>query len=137
MRISRSDPFTPGEEPRCPLKHRLGGNPGRPGLVAEDGQCTYNVTLRRVRESWLPWKSRKHHKFVCVCACVRVLERGRVNSRACSLAYPACNAYAPCCEVICGLLFHKIVRNYLIKGTIFRKPLLNTKCVLIFSTNFI
>ena len=48
----------------------------------------------------------------------------------CSLNYPACNAHAPYCT-ICGL-YH--VFPYLINVMIFRKTLLNIKCVLIFST---
>jgi hypothetical protein len=32
-----------------------------------DTQYTYNVTLRRVRESLLPWKSNQYYIFVCVC----------------------------------------------------------------------
>ena len=35
-------------------------------------QYTYNVTLRRVRESLLPWKSNKYYIFVCVCVRVHV-----------------------------------------------------------------
>ena len=49
----------------------------------------------------------------------------------CSLAYPACNAFAPC--VICGLCLHHISRHYLINGTIFGKKLWNIKCVVWFS----
>jgi hypothetical protein len=33
--------------------------------------------------------------FVCVCVCVCV------GARACSLAYPVCNSYAPYCDIIC------------------------------------
>jgi hypothetical protein len=55
-------------------------------------QCTYNVTLNRVRQSLLLWKSNKC--YICVCAGARV--------RACSLAYQACKSYAPHCDVICG-----------------------------------
>jgi hypothetical protein len=29
----------------------------------------YNIILRRVCESLLPWKSKKHYMFVCVCVC--------------------------------------------------------------------
>jgi hypothetical protein len=54
----------------------------------------YNVTLRRVHESLLPWKSNKYYLLVCACACVR--------TSACSLAYQACNAYAPYCDVVCS-----------------------------------
>ena len=32
----------------------------------------YNVTLRHVRESLLPWKSNKYYIFVCACACKSV-----------------------------------------------------------------
>jgi hypothetical protein len=79
-------------------------------------KCTYNSTLRRVRESLLPWRRNKYYIFVCVraCACLCV--------RACSLAYPACNAYAPYCDVICGPhSLHHIFRHYLINGAIFGK----------------
>ena len=56
----------------------------------QDKQCTYNVTLTRVRESLLPWKSNKYYVFVCVCGRVGVCMR----MRACSLVYTACNGYA-------------------------------------------
>ena len=66
----------------------------------------YNVTLRRVRESLLPWKTEKYYisVYVHARACVRVLERVGVCMRvsACSLANPACNAYVPHCDVISG-----------------------------------
>ena len=35
-------------------------------------QCTYNVILRRVRLSLLPWKSNKYYIAACVCACESV-----------------------------------------------------------------
>ena len=64
---------------------------------------------------------------VCMCA------------RACSFAYPACNAHAPCCVVICGLsgptTFFDIIS---IKGTIFGKKVTEDKmCVLTFSASLI
>jgi hypothetical protein len=37
----------------------------------QDRQCTFNVTLRRVRESVLPWKRNKYYLFVCLSARVR------------------------------------------------------------------
>jgi hypothetical protein len=54
-------------------------------------QCTYNVTLRLVRELLFPWKNNKYYIFVCVCACVCVhariracvRARGRVHAHAC------------------------------------------------------
>jgi hypothetical protein len=33
-------------------------------------------------------------KILHICVCMRI--------RACSLAYPACHAFAPYCDVICG-----------------------------------
>jgi hypothetical protein len=46
----------------------------------QDKQCTYNVTLKRVRATILQWKSNVYY-ITCVCIC--------------SLMYPACNAHAP------------------------------------------
>ena len=51
----------------------------------------------------------------------------------CNLAYPACNAYVPYCDVICGRLASPIFRHYLINDTIFGKKSLNIKCVFGFS----
>jgi hypothetical protein len=103
-------------------------------------QCTYNVILRRIRETLLPWKSNKYYTFVCMCARARVHAcvvpgSASVCMRvcACRLYYPACKAYAPCCDVTCGLWFHHIFRHYLINGTIFGKKLLGIKCVFWFS----
>ena len=68
----------------------------------------YNVTLRRVHKTIVAWKSNKYYIFVCVCmlerACVRAPGRVVVciRIRAYNLANPARNAYAPCCDVICG-----------------------------------
>jgi hypothetical protein len=56
----------------------------------------------------------------CACAC------------AFSLAYPACNAYAPYCH-LWPLWLHQIFRYYLINGKIFGKKLPNIKCVSWFS----
>ena len=60
----------------------------------------YNVTLRRVRELLLPWKSNKYYIFVWGGAVVRVT--GRAGGRACSFVYPIFNSYGPYCNVICG-----------------------------------
>jgi hypothetical protein len=72
----------------------------------------------------------------CVRACMSVLGRGRVHVHsACSLANSECNAYAPYCDVICGLCLHYRFRHYLINGAIFVKKVFEHKmCVLIFST---
>ena len=78
--------------------------------IEQDRQCTYNVTLRN-----------KYYMLVCVCmlalACVLVGIRAR--ECACSLANPARNVYAPCCDVICGPSVSTIFRHY--KRCDFRK----------------
>ena len=93
----------------------------------------YTVTFRRVRESLLQWKSSKYYLFICLRACVRacagalacmwILGRVGVCVRiiACSLAYPARNAYAPCCDVICGPSGSTTFFDILINGAIFGK----------------
>jgi hypothetical protein len=51
-----------------------------------------------------------------------------------SLGYPACNSHAPYCH-LWPVRHYYIFPHYLINGTIFgKKKLLNTNCVLIFST---
>ena len=52
----------------------------------QDRQHTYKVTLRRVCESLLPWKSSKHYIFVCVCAVVRTCVCGGPGAWACACA---------------------------------------------------
>ena len=57
--------------------------------------------------------------------------------RVCSLRYPACNAHAPYCH-LWPVWLYNIFPRYLTNGTIFgERNLLNTKCVLIFSTCFV
>ena len=51
-----------------------------------------------------------------VCGCVHT----------CSLAYPACDAHAPYCHLLC-LWHHHIFPHYLINGTVFEKTLSNIK----------
>jgi hypothetical protein len=89
-------------------------------ITHQDRQCTYNVTLKRVRESPLPWKSNKYCICVRVRKCVRVSgDVGvRMRVRACSLAYPACNKNAP---YYGGLCLHHILPHYLINDTIFEE----------------
>ena len=57
----------------------------RNGLLQQDIQCTYNVTLRRVRASIVAVEKQwvLHNLSVCIC----------------SLSYPACNAHAPYCHL--------------------------------------
>jgi hypothetical protein len=92
-------------------------------------QVTFNVTLRRVRELLLSWKSNKCYTLMSVC----------VRARACSLAYPACNLY------VCAILWrhmwplwlHHIFWHYLINDTILEKMLLYIKCVFWFSLHIL
>jgi hypothetical protein len=81
----------------------------------------YNVTLRRVRESFLPRKSNKCYQFFCVCVRAAALASGRVHVRA-----PYCDVLAPLATPYFSSLSH--IRDYF-RG----KNLLNIKCVLIFS----
>ena len=75
----------------------------------QEGQGTYNVTSRRVREILLLWESDKYHLLVCACvhalACMWVPGRVSVCMRvsACSLPNPARSTYAPYCDVTCGI----------------------------------
>jgi hypothetical protein len=83
------------------------GNNGK-----QDGRCTFNVTLRRVRAT---------------IAAVKKSNETRVYI--CSLRYPACNAHAPYCHLWPASIYC-IFAHYLINGTIFGgKKLLNTKCM--------
>jgi hypothetical protein len=69
----------------------------------------------------LQWKSNEYN---LLCGCV------------CNLSYPACNAYAPYYHLWPAPLH--VFPHYLIKGKILGgKKLLDTKCVLIFSTTFV
>jgi hypothetical protein len=47
--------------------------------TSQDRQCTYNVTLRRVRELLLPWKSNEYYIFVCVCVYIYIYIQGGSN----------------------------------------------------------
>jgi hypothetical protein len=106
-------------------------------IIQQDRQYTCKATLRRVRLTIVAVGKAISITYLRVCVRVCVCVGGcsvawectcaRVNAY--SLAYPACNAYAPYCDVICGHLLRHIVRNYVINGTIFGKKLLNTKCV--------
>jgi hypothetical protein len=76
-------------------------------------------------QQFLPSKRIKY--YICKRACVRV------RMSACSLAYRACNAYAPYCNVICGPSGSIFFPYYLTNCTIFGggggRELLNRKCV--------
>ena len=104
-------------------------------MFLNDSWLTGNV---HITENWgvftkplLQWKSSKYYIFLCVCVSVR----GRVNMCVCMLAssptYPACKTHASYC-LLWPLWLHQIVWRYLINGAIFRKRLLNIKCVSLF-----
>jgi hypothetical protein len=70
-------------------------------------------------------------KVTHVCATVVVEKQWVLHNLSvciCSLSYPACDAHAPYCHLRPEWLYY-IFLNYLTNGTIFKKKLLNTKCV--------
>jgi hypothetical protein len=73
----------------------------------QDTQCTYDVIIRCVHESLLPWKRNKHYLLVSpfLCACMWVPDRVGVcmSISAGSLENRARNVYVPYCDVICGM----------------------------------
>jgi len=71
----------------------------------QDRQCTYNVTLRRVRATIAAVKNNKYYT-TCVCIC--------------SLRYRACYAHASYFNLWPGRLYNTFP-HYLINGTIFEK----------------
>ena len=85
-------------------------------IPAQAGQCT--VTIVAVEK---PLSTHSVCVCVCVCVCARVT------------CYPACRAHAP---YYCHLWFvwqYHYFSYRLLNGTIYRKNLLNIKCVFIFS----
>jgi hypothetical protein len=87
-------------------------------------QCTYNVTLRRVRSNFVAVEKQHvlHHLCVCVCVFVTLVIQHATLTRHTD---------------ICGLPDYTIFPHYGINGTILeKKMLLNIKWV-IFSTNFV
>jgi hypothetical protein len=85
---------------------------------------------------------------VCMCVCACACARERVwlpesvcvcmRLRACSLAYPACNAYGPYRDVICGRWSSTVILASFHKWCDFRKNVIEHEmCVWIFSTTFV
>ena len=73
-------------------------------------------------------------------ACVPGGVRVCMSVRACSLAYPAYNSYAPYCDVICDPYGSTILVDIISSTAIFsknKKVIKNKICVLIFSTTFV
>jgi hypothetical protein len=75
----------------------------------QDRQCTYNVRLRRDRETIVAVERNKYYIFLWACVC--------------RLSYPAYKAHAPYCDLSGSSIFFL---HYLINGMIIRKTLLNT-----------
>jgi hypothetical protein len=108
----------------------------------QDRQCTYNVTLKHIHEIIVAVEKQwVLHISVYVCVFVDALVRGRlgvcVRVRVCSFTYQASNVYVPCYSVISGRSIYHHIRHFLINGTIFRKKLLDIKCVFWFSLQFL
>ena len=92
----------------------------------QDGQCTHNVTLRRIREAIVAvrgggWMGGCTSVGVCL--------------RACSLTNPACNT-PPYCHLR-PLWPHCIFWHYLITDTIIGRKVLNIKREFWFSLNLL
>ena len=119
----------------------------------QDRQRTYNVTLRRVRETLLPWKSNQYCIFLCVfahawvtaCACVRlyvcvcflgVWVHGRGRVRACARVVLLIQYATYRHIVIYGLCLHHIFRRCFICGTIFGGSCLTQNVYFEFLYNF-
>ena len=87
----------------------------------QEKQCTYKVTLRRADETIVAVE-KQYYISVCTRECVRVRQRGCMDTsmclRACSLTNPVCNA-SPC--YLQPPLLHHIFQHYLINGSIFGK----------------
>jgi hypothetical protein len=103
-------------------------------FLTQDRQCTYNVTLRQVRESFLPWKSNKYYICVCVragaCACARVHVALRVP-HATRTRHIVTSFLAPQDQPHISTLSHKR-RDFRKKKIVERKM-----CALIFFTTFV
>jgi hypothetical protein len=105
----------------------------------QDRQCTYNATLKRVRESMLQWKSNKYCLLVCVCVRVRLYP----GAWACAWAYVhvALSSMQRVCAILwrhlCPFSVRHIFQHYLINGAIFGKKLRNIKCVFWYSVQLL
>jgi hypothetical protein len=99
----------------------------------QDSQCTYNVTMRRARESLLPWKRNKYYLLVGVCmysrACVRVAGRVGVcmRIRACCLANPHAMRMRHIVTSFVAPQCGPNISTYLINGAIFVKKIIERK----------
>jgi hypothetical protein len=90
----------------------------RLNIPEQTRQCAYNIILRRVRQTLLPWKNIKYYIFVCVCACAHVallIQRATRKRHIVTSFWP--------------LWIQHIFPHHLINGAIFEKNLLNIKCV--------
>jgi hypothetical protein len=92
------------------------------GVIQQDMQCTYRVTLRSVRTTIVAVEKQRILHILSVCLC--------------SLSYPAYNAHALCYNFICGLSGYTIFLyvSHKLHNFMREKTLLNIKCVLTFST---
>ena len=92
------------------FSHTLSQNPKPSTIMTLWFNKTGNVRITNIEARGLLLCRGKpiNITYLCVCVCVRA--RARVPERvgvcmrvhACSPACPACNAYAPYCDVICG-----------------------------------
>jgi hypothetical protein len=89
--------------------------------LCQDGQCVYDVTLRRVVATIVKGEKQKLLRNVSLCFC--------------SLRYPACNAHAPYCHVACPAVQYFSTLSH--KWQDLEKNVIEGKmCVLNFSKSF-
>ena len=101
-----------------------------------------NVTLRRVRKSFLSRKSNQYYTFVSVCA--RASSCISPGAWACACVYVQV-ALLISMQLVCTILWrilwllwlHRIFRHYLINDAILGQMLLRVKCVFLFSLHLL
>ena len=104
--------------------------------IKQDRNCTIKQHRGAFEELLLPWKA---INITCLCVWVPGCVGVCMRLRTCSLVYPACNAYAPYCEVICvAPLAPPYFSTLSHKRRDFREIVTEHKmCVLFLSTTFV
>jgi hypothetical protein len=115
---------------------RLLGRPRRRWQDKQEGKCMCDVTLGRVHESLLLWKSYRSITCWSVWASVSVRECGYAGAWVCARSYMRVTLLIQMkrkCDILWRHLWplglDQILRHCLINGTTFRKKVLYIKCV--------
>jgi hypothetical protein len=83
--------------------------------IQQDRQCTYNVTMGRLREIIVDVETQLRVTNFCVCMKVGAFAQARACVLAFSLTYPSWKAPTPYCH-LWPLWLHHIFWHYLING---------------------